>query len=92
MPIGPNIAIIGAGNRLAAIPVLATVFNLPPDMGDRITLCDRHAEMLGRNLGEFGNVARDLAAADNRFDGSVHTVEDVLIIHAGVYDSRSATR
>ena len=58
MPIGPNIAIIGAGNRLAAIPVLATVFNLPPDMGDRITLWDRHAEMLDL----FDRVARAFAA------------------------------
>ena len=58
MPIGPNIAILGAGNRLAALPVLATVFNLPPDMGDLIALYDRNAEMLDL----FDRVARAFAA------------------------------
>jgi hypothetical protein len=58
MPIGPNIAVVGAGNRLAALPVLATIFNMPPDMGDLITLYDRHEEMLDL----FDRVARAFAA------------------------------
>lgn len=58
MPIGPNIAVVGAGNRLAALPVLSTIFNLPPDMGDLITLYDRNEEMLDL----FDRVARAFAA------------------------------
>ena len=58
MPIGPNIAVIGAGSRHAAIPVLATLFNLPPDMGDRIYLYDSDLEMLDL----FDRVARAFAA------------------------------
>ena len=58
MPIGPNIAVIGAGSRNAAIPVLATLFNLPPDMGDRIYLYDSDFEMLDL----FDRVARAFAA------------------------------
>lgn len=72
MPIGPNIAIIGAGNRAAAIPVLSTIFNLPPDMGDRITLCDSHAEMLDL----FARVARGFAAYNGTPGISIATAQD----------------
>jgi len=46
MPIGPRIAVIGAGSLRAAGPVLATLFGLPLDPGCRLSLCDDHAELL----------------------------------------------
>lgn len=46
MPIGPRIAVIGAGSLRAAGPVLATLFGLPLDPGCRLSLYDEHAELL----------------------------------------------
>jgi hypothetical protein len=59
MPIGPRIAIIGAGSLRAAAPVLATLFALPPDPFDRLTLCDTHAEKLDL----FDRLARTFASS-----------------------------
>ncbi|MDQ2987148.1 MAG: hypothetical protein M3R13_10595 [Armatimonadota bacterium] len=58
MPIGPRIAIIGAGSLRAAAPVLATLFSLPLDGHDRLTLCDPHTEKLDL----FDRLARTFAA------------------------------
>jgi hypothetical protein len=73
MPIGPNIAVIGAGNRLAAIPVLSSIFNLPPDMGAKITLYDRHAEMLDL----FDRLAKAFAAYNGTPGIAILTTDSV---------------
>ncbi|MEO7454360.1 MAG: hypothetical protein ABIV13_06325 [Fimbriimonadales bacterium] len=73
MPIGPNIAIVGAGNRLAAIPVLATIFNLPLDMGAKITLCDSNTEMLDL----FERLARAFAAYNGAPGIAIHSTDSV---------------
>ena len=79
MPIGPNIAVIGAGNRLAALPVLATIFNMPPDAGDRITLYDTDSEMLDL----FDRVARAFAAYNGIPGISIVATEDLDEAMAG---------
>jgi len=57
MPIGPNIAVIGAGSLSAAGPTLATLFGLPLDHGCRLSLYDSNAELLDL----FDRVARAFA-------------------------------
>lgn len=58
MPIGPTIAVLGAGSLRAGAPVLATLIALPLNPGSRLYLQDRDPEMLDL----FDRLARALAA------------------------------
>lgn len=59
MPLGPKVAIIGAGSLRSGAYVLASLFNLPLGEETAIALCDQHDEALDL----FDRLARAFASA-----------------------------
>ena len=55
---------------------------------DRINIAGkihhRHAELIGRNVRQLGDVGRDFAFADDGFQRGVDAFEGVLVVHAGI--------